>query len=186
MQVDHSDHASLHKMVAITDHVYWPGKRHDLEKNAKDCLVCFQAGKNLNSKLPKTEKNTLPPTKAVSDEIQFDFLGPIINEKGHKKFILVAVDNCSKWPWAKVTKACNSKTAMALLNMIIEESGVPRTIKTDDASAFMSNKLQDFVNRFHIKHHFSTPYVHTPIGTVGRNLVLLKTTSVHFSLKIIT
>ena len=174
MQVAHGDHASLHKMVALTDQVYWPGKRHDLEKKPKDCLVCFQAGKILNSKLPKTEKNILPPTKAVSEEIQFDFLGPIINEKGHKKFILVVVDNCSKWLWAKVTKACNSKTAMALLNKIIEETGVPRTIKTDNASAFTSNKFQDFVNRYHIKHHFSTPYVHTPIGTVERNLRTLE------------
>ncbi len=119
LQVDNGDHASLHKMVSITEQVYWPGKRQDLEKKAQDCIVCFQAGKNLITNIPKTEKNSLPPTKTVNEEIQFDFLGPINNEKGHKRFILVAIDNCSKWIWTKVSKACNTKTAIALLNRII-------------------------------------------------------------------
>ncbi len=118
----------------------------------------------------KSKKDTLPPNKTVNEEIQLDFLGPLNNEKGHKQFILVAIDNCSKWIWTKVTRACNTKTAIRLLNRIKDESGVPQSIKTDNATAFTSRKFQDTVNRFHIIHRFSTPYVHAPIGTVERKI----------------
>ncbi len=49
MQVAHGDHASLHKMVDITEHVFWPGMKRDREKKTADCLVCFQAGMNLKT-----------------------------------------------------------------------------------------------------------------------------------------
>ncbi len=60
MQVAHGDYASLHKMTELTELVFWPGKRADLQKKASDCIVCFQSGKNLKTWLPKTEKNKLP------------------------------------------------------------------------------------------------------------------------------
>ncbi len=101
-------------------------------------------------------------------------MGPINKGKGHKRFILVAIDNCRKWIWTKVSKAGNTKTAIALLNRTVDESGVPYSIKTDNATAFTSSKFQDTVNRLHIIHRLSTPYVHTPIGTVERNIRTLE------------
>ncbi len=91
LQVAHGDHASLHKMVDLMEHVFWPGKRRNLEKKAADCLVCFQAGENLKTWLPKSEKNKLPASVKVNDEIQLDFLGPLTTDNGRKRYVLVAV-----------------------------------------------------------------------------------------------
>ncbi len=77
LQVAHGDHASLHKMVSITEQVYWPGKRQDLEKKAQDCIVCFQAGKNLIAKIPKTEKKTpCPRPKQLTKKSNLTFWVP--------------------------------------------------------------------------------------------------------------
>ncbi len=87
---------------------------------------------------------------------------------------MVAIDNCSKWIWTKPTKACNTKTVTKLLSRITDKSGLPQSIKTDNATALTSSKFQDTVNRSHIKHRFTAPYVHTPIGTVERNIRTLE------------
>ncbi len=174
LQVAHGDHASLHKMVDLTEHVFWPGKRRDLEKKAADCLVCFQAGKNLKTWLPKTEKNKLPASVNVNDEIQLDFLGPLTTDNGKKRYVLVAVDNCSKWLWTRVTKSCSTECSIKLLEQIIDDNGYSNTIKTDNATAFKSAEFQKFTENHRIEHKFSTPYVHTPIGTVERNLRTLE------------
>ncbi len=52
-QIAHGDHASRAKM---TEMLYWPNKAKDLESKAKECIVCFQAGKNLRSVIPQKEK----------------------------------------------------------------------------------------------------------------------------------
>ncbi len=170
MQVAHGDHASLHKMVEITEHVFWPSKWRDLEKKAADCLVCFRAGKNLKTWLLKSEKKKLPASENVKDEIQLDFIGPLSTEQGKKRYVLVAVDNCSKWLWTRVTKSCSTKCSIKLLEQVIEENGYPKTIKTDNATAFKSAEFRKFTDKHRLTHNFSTPYVHTPIRTVERNL----------------
>ncbi len=93
-QVAHGDHASATKMAEITEKICWPNKTRDLEKKAQDCVTCFRAGKNLHPSLPTTHKNPLPRPKSPNELIQLDFLGPLIDEKGKKKYVLVAVDNC--------------------------------------------------------------------------------------------
>ena len=69
----------------MTEMLYWPNKAKDLESKAKECIICFQAGKNLHSVIPQNEKNKLPVTERPLELLQIDFFGPIIDEKGKKK-----------------------------------------------------------------------------------------------------
>ena len=79
--------------------------------------------------LPKTEKNELLAPETLNEEIQLDFLGPLNIEKLKKRYVLVAVDNCSKWLWTKVTKSCSTKCSIKLLEQKIDENGLPKSIK---------------------------------------------------------
>ena len=49
LQVAHGDHLGVKKMEELTVLVYWPGKATDIREKAKNCLVCFKAGKNLKT-----------------------------------------------------------------------------------------------------------------------------------------
>ncbi len=161
-------------MAEITENVYWPNKTRDLEQRAQDCVVCFRAGKNLHPNLPTTHKNPLPRPKRPNEQLQVDFLGPFINDKGKKRHVIVAVDNCSKYIWSQVVKHCSTKSAIKFLWNICEEQGIPHEIKTDNATAFTSREFKNFVARNRIKLTLCTPYVHNAIGTVERNLRTLQ------------
>ena len=126
-------------------------------------------GKNVKTWLPQTEKNKLTTPENVNEEIHLDFLGPLISEKVKVRFILVAIDNCSKWIWTNFTKSCSSKAGIKLLNRIIGDNGLSKSIKTDNATAFKSGEFKKFTAANPISHKLSTLYVYTPIGTVERN-----------------
>ncbi len=174
IQVAHGDHVSATKMAEITENVYWPNKTRDLEKKAQDCVTCFRAGKNLHPRLPTTHKNPLPRPKTPNELIQIDFLGPITNEKGKKKYVIVAIDNCSKYTWSKVVTHCSTKSVIKFLKAYFEDNGLPAEIKTDNGAAFKSNEFANFLADLSIKLTFCTPYVHNAIGTVERTLRTLQ------------
>ena len=149
-------------------------KTRDLEKRAQDCVVCFRAGRNLHPNLLSTHKNPLPRPKNPSEQIQIDFLGPFTDEKGKKKHVIVAVDNCSKYIWSNVTKHCTTKSATKFLTSVFVDNGLPYEIKNDNATAFTSRAFAHFIDSYKVKHPFCTPYVHNAIGTVERNVRTLQ------------
>ncbi len=104
LQVAHGDHEGPDKMKELCERVHWESKERDIAEKANNCLTCFRTGKNVKSMLPKTEINVLPNCRKVSDEVQIDFAGPIFVEKGKKRFIALAIDNCTHWPFAIVCK----------------------------------------------------------------------------------
>ena len=66
------------------------------------------------------------------EEIQIDFTGNLINEKLQSNpYILIAVDNISRWRVAKICKNTYHETVIAFLNEFINVYGVPKRIKSD-------------------------------------------------------
>ena len=68
-------------MAEIREIVYWPGNLKDLKDKSKNCIICLQACKNLKTMLPRTETRKLETAKLPLQELQIDFLGPLIDEK---------------------------------------------------------------------------------------------------------
>ncbi len=168
IQVAHGDHWSTEKMAEFTELVYWPGKVRDLKEKSRSCMIGFQAGKNLKTMIPSTETNKLESAKYPLEELQIDFLEPLETVKGKKHFVIVAVDNYSKWIWGRVVRCCSTRAATKFLNKIVESDRVPKTIKVDNASAFKSVEFARYLEKLNLVVKFSTPYVHTPIGLVER------------------
>ncbi len=174
LQVAHGDHESSDKMEELCERVHWETKDKDITEKANNCLTCFRTGKNLKCMLPKTEINQLPKGEKVGDEVQIDFAGPFFDEKGKKRFIALAIDICTRWPIATVCKKCDAESALEILAMVCENIGLPRKLKLDNATAFKSRKFQKVINDFGISTEFSTPYVHTPIAIVERDIRTLE------------
>ena len=107
-------------MKELCERVHWETKEKDIAEKANNCLTCFRTGKNLKCMLPKTEINTLPKTGKVGEEVQMDFAGPFFDEKGKKRFTALAIDNCTRWPFAIVCKKCNNDSALKLSTIICE------------------------------------------------------------------
>ena len=83
---------------------WWPNMRAYIEKKAKTCSACVNAGKNLKTQLPSTGKSKLEPPKNP-EEIEIDFTRNLNSKHlDSSPFILVAADKNSRRPVAKICK----------------------------------------------------------------------------------
>ena len=151
--------------------------RADIEK-AKTCSACLNAGKELKTQLPSTEKSKLEPPKNPGEEIQIDFTGNLNSKHlDSSPFVLVAVDKNSRWPVAKISKNTNHDTVLTFLREYINVYRVPKTIKPDNGSAFISKEFESFCKKYNIIRKYGTPNLHTGTGLVGRTIKSLKNLS---------
>ena len=59
-----------------------------------------------------------------NEEIQLDFIGPITED--HRRFyILLSIDQYSKWPAANFSKHTVGETAIKFLEQYIQLNGIP-------------------------------------------------------------
>ena len=134
----HFGHPGINKMCNDAVIFWWPNMRADIEKKAKTCSACLNAGKNLKTQLPSTEKSKLEPPKYPGEEIQIDFTGNLNSKHlDSSPFILVAVDKNSRWSVAKICKNTNHDTVITFLREYINVYGVPKTNKSVNGSAFI-------------------------------------------------
>ena len=98
-----------------------------------------------------------------------DFIGPI-TEKNRRFFILLSMDRFSKWPEASFCESTESQTAVKFLEQYISLNGIPKTIRTDKATAFTSRLFREFCKEHQIKLIYRTPYIHTPTRLVERGI----------------
>ena len=88
-------------------------------------------------------------------------MGPMITESmGGKHYILVVVDDFSRYPWVEFLReksvACD-KMEM-LCKRLQNEKGVPIVkIRSDHGKKFENAKFEAFCNKHGIKKEFSTP-----------------------------
>ena len=53
----HFGHPGINKMCSDATIFWWPNMRADIEKKAKTCSTCLNAGENLKTQLPNTDKS---------------------------------------------------------------------------------------------------------------------------------
>ena len=170
----HFGHPGINKMCNDAVIFWWPNMRADIEKKAKTCSACLNAGKNLKTQLPSTEKSKLEPPKHP-EEIQIDFTGNLNSKHlDSSPFILVAVDKNGLWPVAKICKNTNHDTVITFLRKYINVYGVPKTIKSDNGSAFISKEYKSFCKEYIIIRKYGTPNLHTGTGLVESTIQSLK------------
>ena len=159
-------------MTLAARHFWWP-KMTDAIQKCETCIPCKMSGKSIKPNIHSTEKNSLSPVNSPNEEIQLDFIGTITDN--HRRFyILLSIDRYSKWPTASYCKYTDGETAVKFLEHYIQLNGIPKTIRTDKATAFTGRLFRDFCKKHYIKLIYGTPYIHTPTGLVERGVRTLK------------
>ena len=163
----HRCHPVINKMTTAARHFWWPNKTEAIQQKCESCIPFKMFCKNINSNIPSTETNHLPWLDNPNKEIQLDFIWPITvdNRQFH---ILLSKDRFSKWPAARVCRSTDGETAIKVLEQYIQLNGIPKTIRTDKATAFTGRLFRDFCKERYIKLIYGTPYVHTPTDFVER------------------
>ena len=91
--------------------------------------------------------DTLPKCIEPNDEIEIDFGGPILNEKGIEQYFITSVDRYSKNQTAEIINKASGTNVIKFLNNYIYNHGVPRTIRLKQARWFTGKKFEHFVQK---------------------------------------
>ena len=109
-----------------------------------------------------------------NQEIQIDFAGPIFDEKGNEIYFLAAIDRFSKYPTACIYYKSNGPNVLKFLDMYIENHGIPRTIRLDQAKCLVGNQVKTFCNKNNFDIIEAPLKDHCAIGLVDRLIQTIK------------
>ncbi|GJX77646.1 reverse transcriptase domain-containing protein [Tanacetum coccineum] len=86
-----------------------------------------------------------------------DFMGPFPSSKGNK-YILVAVDNLSKWVEAKTLPTNNARVVCKFLKSLFARFSAPRAIISDLGTHFCNDQFIKVMLKYGVTHRLSTVY----------------------------
>jgi len=169
MYMMHDHPMSAHFGIEATyqrtkERYYWKNMRKDVETYVKSCNQCQKRGKPIN-KNPLNSINIREPFY----QIGIDFVGPLPQTTNGNKYIIVAQDYFTKWPEARAVKeATANRVSQFIFEDIICRHGCPKKIISDRGSHFHNELIKNLMEKFEIKHNFSTPYHPKTNGLVER------------------
>ena len=157
---------------------YWPTWRRDVYDHVTTCRVCKQVNGN-RRKRNQAFRQFLSGTPW--QRIMVDFFGPLPMSGRGNRYILVFMDQFSKWVECFATPDCTAETVSKyLIEEIVCRYGVPYEIHSDQGRVFVSQLITQLCAKLNIHKTRTTPYRPQSDGQVerfmqflGRNLAKL-------------
>ncbi|GFQ63876.1 retrovirus-related Pol polyprotein from transposon 412 [Trichonephila clavata] len=135
---------------------FWPKLKQDVRSFCQSCKIC-QLRRGL------TYRNRIPLTPIVRPENPFevwsvDCIGTLepSSRRGHK-FIICAVDICTRWAEAVPVRNIKVKTTCKVLMKIFTQTGFPKVFCTDQGTNFTAELTEAFKDVLGIAPRFATP-----------------------------
>ena len=175
-------HLGSFAMLSLAQNIWWPYIHRDILAKASECKACTEISKNLKSVVSHRKWAPLPKCVEPDDELQIDFGGAILNEKGIEQYFITNVDRYSKYPTAEVENNSSGTNVIKFLNKYIFNHGLSRTVRLDQARCFTGKKFETFCIENNNTPIFASENDHRAIGlverliqTIERQLSFLKT-----------
>ena len=164
----HEFHPGQFGMKYLAQYIWWPHINRHIYFHGINCTQCTQTGKNIKSNVPTTQTSELPALSEPNEELNLDFAGPLDNNWGKNKYILLCIDRFSKFPSAKITSSTSSNTVIEFLQDYFNLHWIPSSIRVDHPSCFTSQDFKLFCSSFNIKLIFCTVGDHHSNGLVEK------------------
>lgn len=161
----HVGHNGINAMKAeARNWVWWPKMDQDIEEVTKCCDICFK-----NYSTPASPVLAWPSAGTPWSRLHVDYAGPLEN-----KYFLVIVDAYSKFLDVHVTSSITSAATIELLRKSFSNYGLPDIVVSDNASCFVSQEMQQFLQKNGVKHVTPAPYNPASNGLAERSVRSLK------------
>ena len=161
-------------MLSLAQNIWWPYIHRDILAKASECNACTEIGNNLKSVISHHKWAPLPKCIEPNDEIQTDFGGPILNEKGIEQYFITSIDRYSIYPTAEIVINDSDLNVIRFLNNYIYNHGVSRTIRLGQASCFTGKKIERLCTENNITSIFAPTNGHRAVGLVERLIQTIK------------
>ena len=141
---------------AIKSKYYWNDMYADVDKYVRQCRECQQAKRNYQGKPAPLHPL---PVATVFQRWHMDFLGPLKKADGGEQYILLIVDNFSRWCEAFALKDQKATTvATFLYEQIFTRYGAPWELISDRGTQFMSKLVAALCKLFAVKRYYTSAY----------------------------
>ena len=127
-------------------------------------------GKNLEPAKTFETAQSLPSLSGPNQQLKIVFAGPLLDDKGSKVFLLIAIDRFSKFPPLLISKTTGAKKVTKFLASYIRIHRLPHSIRTDHGSGFNNKLVQEFFSSRGIKHILSPVGNHRGSGLAERSI----------------
>nr|GEV25287.1 reverse transcriptase domain-containing protein [Tanacetum cinerariifolium] len=119
-------------------------------------------GANYTAKKGKISQRDEMPQNSIQvceifDVWGIDFMGPFPSSKGNK-YILVAVDDLSKWVEAKVLPTNDARVVVKFLKSLFSRFETPKAIISDRGTHFCNDQFSRVMSKYGVTHRLSTAY----------------------------
>ena len=161
-------------MYEAAKDIWYPYMFRSLATMAGNCRECTLTGKSLQNMCPKGDVGKIHEPKEANESVQLDFWGPINYLKEAKKYVLMAVDRFSRWPSAMVCNSNRSDKIVKFPRSYINAHGVPRKIRVDQGTNFISKEVRTFCHKEGIEILTAPANDHLATGCVERTIGSLK------------
>ena len=155
----------------------WPHMRDDVRKFIRQCPCCQKMS------YVKAAVKVNPFTRAAYNPMEvlsIDTAGPLLEDGDSAKYILVVVDNFTRWIELYPLRDTTAEAAAIALVQHIGRFGVPEAIRTDKGTQFVYTLWEELGRILNFKHEVGTPYskeenaiAERSIGEVMRHLKAL-------------
>ncbi|KAJ1181003.1 hypothetical protein NDU88_006214 [Pleurodeles waltl] len=170
----HEGVASVHAGISATitllqKRSWWPGLYRQTKRYVLCCDICQQM-KGSNIKCPP--QTSLVVSSRPLQCVYLDHCGPL-EPDGAYKYILVAVDSCSRFLWVSPERSADALIIIKDLLIFIGTYAVA-AFHSDQGPAFASKAFRDTMGTMVVELHYSSPYHHEGNSVVERRNQELK------------
>jgi hypothetical protein len=158
----------VHEYLSSTGKKGWPDEasmRRDIEAFVKNCDVCQKQSQVRPDVL--TAPFDLSSDKMMKS-ISIDTMGPFPVDQDGNMYIIVVVDNFSRYAELFPEADCTAVSAARAVLQHISVFGCPSEILSDNGTQFVNQVMDAMASMFSIRLRRSTPYSHEENGIVER------------------
>lgn len=101
---------------------------------------------------PQGELHPIPPGKRPFEVIHLDHIGPFVRSTAGNNYILVLVDNLTKYVKLYAVRSCNTESVLKCLTTFVQVYGIPKKIISDRGTAFTSQQFEKYCGMKGIRH----------------------------------
>uniref|UniRef100_A0A2S2NVX6 RNA-directed DNA polymerase n=1 Tax=Schizaphis graminum TaxID=13262 RepID=A0A2S2NVX6_SCHGA len=140
---DLSGHPAVDRMMANVLQDFWfPNMRRYVKLHIRSCFEC------LLTRVPRGKRpgllHPIPVGKRPFGTVHIDHVGPFIMAPGGLRYILVMVDNLTKYVTLYAVPNTKSEPLIKSIQHFVKEYGLPGRLITDRGTCYTSGAFEDF------------------------------------------
>ncbi|KAG9389986.1 putative enzymatic polyprotein [Carpediemonas membranifera] len=145
--------------------IEWTNMLDDIKGFIASCPICQKVRETA-----KKTTSTLRPTFSSDPfvAVSIDTMGPFPEDDFGNKFIIVTVDNFSRFTELVAVPSTSSESACRAFIQFAGHYGFPQTVRTDGGSQFTAKLFKEILASLHVAHTVTLPYHHRANGLVER------------------